>query len=334
MLSNFLGLRDARRRSAEAEAAEAVVRSASPGELGPALRLVLGPAATEEQVRDFITFAGARGIDLQLLCVAEREGRLTHAALPVVSPGRTMLLFVSPPGDRGGAAAAEEVVSRLIDAGCRVSADQGAHLAQALIDPGDEGLQRIYAGAGFRPMAELLYLQGSPRADAAAPVLPPHCQWVTYSEQTHAQFAEAIVGSYEQSLDCPALNGLRDVEDVILGHKASGVFDPSHWLLLCQGPRPMGVLLLASSGRDQGTMELVYLGLAAEARGRSVGQILMKQALAVTVAGKHERLSLAVDARNVPALKLYYRHGMNRVAAKVALLRDLRDGRGDLKSEI
>jgi ribosomal protein S18 acetylase RimI-like enzyme len=36
------------------------------------------------------------------------------------------------------------------------------------------------------------------------------------------------------------------------------------------------------------------------------------------------RLTLAVDSRNVPALKLYYRHGMQQMGTKTAMLRDLR----------
>jgi ribosomal protein S18 acetylase RimI-like enzyme len=35
-------------------------------------------------------------------------------------------------------------------------------------------------------------------------------------------------------------------------------------------------------------------------------------------------LSLAVDARNAPALNLYYRHGLQRVGSKLALMKDLR----------
>jgi len=34
-------------------------------------------------------------------------------------------------------------------------------------------------------------------------------------------------------------------------------------------------------------------------------------------------LSLAVDSRNGPALKLYFRHGLKRVGSRLALLRDL-----------
>jgi len=67
--------------------------------------------------------------------------------------------------------------------------------------------------------------------------------------------------------------------------------------------------------------------LTPAARGRRLGELMMRQALAVTARRRQPRLCLAVDAENVPALKLYYRHGMRRVGSKLALMRDLRAGR-------
>jgi hypothetical protein len=49
--------------------------------------------------------------------------------------------------------------------------------------------------------------------------------------------------------------------------------------------------------------------------------------MAVTAGRRLPRLCLAVDALNVPALKLYYRQGMQRVGSKLALMRDLRGDR-------
>jgi ribosomal protein S18 acetylase RimI-like enzyme len=39
---------------------------------------------------------------------------------------------------------------------------------------------------------------------------------------------------------------------------------------------------------------------------------------------QRSELSLAVDSRNTPALRLYYRHGFRRVGSRVAMVRDLR----------
>jgi ribosomal protein S18 acetylase RimI-like enzyme len=135
-----------------------------------------------------------------------------------------------------------------------------------------------------------------------------------------------VLASYQDSLDCPALNGRRNVEDILAGHKATGMFDPTTWLVLREGESPLGVLLLSESLRGD-AVELVYLGLAAAARGRGLGEVLMRQALAITGRSRQPRLCLAVDSRNAPALKLYYRHGMQRIGSKVAMLRDLRVGR-------
>jgi ribosomal protein S18 acetylase RimI-like enzyme len=85
----------------------------------------------------------------------------------------------------------------------------------------------------------------------------------------------------------------------------------------------LGVLLLSRVPRSD-SAELVYLGLVPTARGRGLGDLLMQQALGAIIGDNRRRLSLAVDSRNTPALALYYRHGLQRVTAKAALLRDLR----------
>jgi len=319
ILSNFLGWRDGR----ASDDPSAIVRSANADELEPAIRLILGnqgQVISDQHVSEFLAFASERGIDLELLRIAEQNGKVTLAALPIQSPGRTALMFHSLPPSKAG----EQVLSRVIDAVCDATAPKGVDLAQVLLDPTDEVMRRVYAAARFDLMAELIYLQGVPRPDAAPPILPPDFRWVNYTAGTHDQFARTILASYQQSLDCPALNGMRDIDDVLDGHKASGVFDGRFWSLLCQGDEPRGVLLMASSGRSEDQMELVYVGLPPESRGRKLGEILVRQAMATVAMEKHKRLALAVDAKNIPALKLYYRHGMNRITSKLAMMREVR----------
>jgi ribosomal protein S18 acetylase RimI-like enzyme len=242
------------------------------------------------------------------------------AVLPIVSPGRTMLLLApaDPPTDPAGSACA----GALLDAVCAHFGARNVQLAQVLLDPADGGAHRLYEGRGFRRVAQLIYLQVVPRRKAAPPALPQGLRWVGYTPDSHARFGEAIARTYQQSLDCPLLNGLRSMEDVLAGHQASGEFDPRLWLLLCDGDAALGALLL-SRVRSAETIELVYLGLVPAARGRGLGDVMMRQALAATAAQGVGRLSLAVDSNNAPALKLYYRHGMQRVGAKLAMMRRL-----------
>jgi ribosomal protein S18 acetylase RimI-like enzyme len=291
-------------------------------EITPALRLILGAGgylADESQVADFLRLAGIRGIRLADLWLAEIDRQMVWAVLPMVSPGRTMLMFGAPAKFAGGRT---DAVLQTLDAVCREFAWRNIQLAQALLDPSDEPTIDLYIAGGFRRMAELLYLQRTLRRTIAPPPLPADCQLHSYSSQTHAGFAAATLGSYEQSLDCPPLNGVRDIEDILAGHQSAGEFDPADWFLLTIGEKPAGVLLLSRMIQGDG-MELVYLGLCPWARGRGLGELLLRRAEARMSERKLNRLSLAVDAQNAPALRLYYRHGMQRVASKIALMKEL-----------
>jgi ribosomal protein S18 acetylase RimI-like enzyme len=113
------------------------------------------------------------------------------------------------------------------------------------------------------------------------------------------------------------------MEDVIAGHKATGLFDPTAWHLLMEQTQPRGVLILSPAPHNE-LLELVYLGLSPESRGKGLGDVLMRLALNEVKRLDRSELSLAVDSRNEPALKLYFRHGLRRVGSRLALLRDLR----------
>jgi mycothiol synthase len=299
-------------------------RRAARGEIAAAMGLVLGSPfgpADEAQVLDFMRYALRRGIDVTNVWVADYGGSIVWALLPVASPGRTALLLGPSTLPQGGGGA--EAAGELVDAVCADFAARDLQLAQVLLEPADATSRRLYEGRGFGHVAQLIYLQAAPRRKAPPPPLPAGFHWLGYGPETHAHFAACIARTYQQSLDCPVLNGLRDMEDVLAGHKSSGEFDPRLWGMLCEGDDPRGVLLL-SKMQPADSLELVYLGLTPEARGRGIGDLLMRQALATAAAEGASRLSLAVDSGNAPALKLYYRHGMQRVGAKEALMRHLR----------
>lgn len=300
-------------------------RQAGKDEIYPAMRLILGTGgklATDEQVVDFLRYALARGIDTNGVWVAERGGEVAFAILPVPNPGRTMLLLT--PGELREAQ--EDVAGMLIEAIAGRAGESGMNLAQVLLEPTDSSVVKVYAEHAFQHLAELIYLQGNIRRTVSEPELPDDYNWTRYSEASHGRFAAAIAASYQQSLDCPALTGMRNIEDTVAGHRAAGEFDPELWFLLSEGDEARGVLLLSPVNHAE-AMELVYLGLVPGARGKGIGDVLMRQALATTARRKLSMLTLAVDSRNAPALKLYFRHGMHRVASKVAMMRDLRKGK-------
>ena len=82
------------------------------------------------------------------------------------------------------------------------------------------------------------------------------------------------------------------------------------------------MLLLARTPQPATRLELVYLGLMPAARGRGLGDLVMRQALRTSPPSASRRARRSPSTRgNAPALKLYYRHGMQRIGSKLALMR-------------
>ena len=310
------------RRDAAGGRAGIVLRRAQRPEIHTALQMILGAAgrpAAEEHVVDFLRFALYRSINLDGIWLAIDQDRLAFAILPVVSPGRTMLLFtpthITAPMQEPANLLVEHVIGQF---------QRGAvDLAQVLIDPAEKAAVKLFSSHGFEQLAELIYLERDVRRSAELP-LSAGWSWQTYSPQTHDLFARTIQATYAGSFDCPSLNGKRKIDDVIAGHKSAGEFDPKLWFLLRDGDISAGVLLLNRSPRTD-ALEMVYVGLLPEYRGRGFGDAMLRHAIASATSVGCRRLSLAVDSNNAPALALYRRHSMTRVCSRLALLRDLRE---------
>lgn len=301
------------------DAPKTQVRPVGPGEIAVALSVLLGNAerlADGNAVADFEELARLRGIDLTKLRIGLLDGRLAAAALPVPSPGRTVLLLVSP---AGRSAVAASLVAGCAEATIAALPQTDRPLVQVLLEPGETKAADALRAVGVAPLATLLYLQRRlKRVAFPAATLPP---FLHYSPATHERFARVIESTYENSLDCPPMRGLRGIDDVIAGHRATGEFDPDLWF--CFGNdagEDLGVLLLAPVTAQPMT-ELVYLGLAPAARGKRLADELVRHALHTAAASGHELLTLAVDSGNVPALRLYHRHGLAEIARRLAMIR-------------
>jgi mycothiol synthase len=291
-------------------------------EVVPALRLILsidGQLADESQARELMKYTAQRGINLADIWISESDGKVVWAALPVISPGRTVLFFGTSAALVGTDPAPMELG---LEAICEHFSDGELQMVQVLLDPADQATIEIYGRHRFTRIAELLYLQRNVRRTPPPMPLPIEFQQLNYSVKTHDGFAVAVLASYQQSLDCPALNGMRSIEDILAGHKGAGLFDPADWFLLQRNGTPIAVLLMSQTHQADG-MELVYLGISPKARGMGLGNYLMQLALSRVYDRKLHKLTLAVDSLNEPALKLYYRHGMEQIAVKAAMVRML-----------
>jgi ribosomal protein S18 acetylase RimI-like enzyme len=281
-------------------------------------RLVGGDARTAHRVLQRIEH-GSLAIEA-MEATRNPEGGFTAVAIAVRNPGRTLGLVLSPlqvPNHRPAATAA---VSHLL--GSLRGSD--AALIQAMFDPGRRAEIAATVDSGFRHLARLRFMDGDlPRLVREELPIPPNASIEPCGRSDPDELAMLLSRTYDRTLDCPGLAGLRRTEDVLAGHRASGQFDPDLWFMLRVDGRPAGLSLL-NPNAEAGCTELVYFGLVPEARGRGLAKMLLRHCLARIDERAPSRIALAVDDRNSPALRLYRRHGFVPGGLRTALVRPLR----------
>ena len=98
-------------------------------------------------------------------------------------------------------------------------------MAQALLEDSQPKDAEVLTAGGFRHATDLLYLVSTVAAFPTSPP-PDRLEYVPYTAERHRRLAEIVEQTYEGSLDCPGLDKVRNIEDVLCGHKATGEFDP------------------------------------------------------------------------------------------------------------
>src|SRR5206468_2521593 len=108
---------------------------------------------------------------------------------------------------------------------------RGAKVVQTLLAPEEEGLAGPLLRNGFRRVTDLWYMRherGTPLARLDTPV---RLTFRPFDEAEPELFQQTLLRTYEDTLDCPEVNGLRTVEEVLAGHRAQGTYDPGRWWL-------------------------------------------------------------------------------------------------------
>jgi hypothetical protein len=183
-------------------------------------------------------------------------------------------------------------------------AAQGTKVAQALLTTEEVPTAPPLERNGFRHITTLHYLRHDLRSASPNPGQGGQLRFQTYSNCSAEVFHDTLLETYQDSLDCPEVNGVRSVAEIIAGHKAQGTYDPARWLLAFDRDRPAGVLLV-SELPESGALEISYLGVVPTLRRRAIGRQLVAKALADARAQHVGQLTLSVDARNLPAENLY-----------------------------
>lgn len=278
------------------------IRRVAPEDHAQALaQLLTGQAAGAEQaVRDFLGFAVENKLSLDELWAAYKGGRLEATWLAVPCAGRSAMCFLSPIVHRNTIPTA----GRLIRTACAALDRQRVRLVQALLDPHPTLQAEAFRAGGFQQLGCLVYLSRQTTAEERPLILGPGLKLVTWGEAGRPTFERAILASYEETQDCPGLLGLRDIDDIICGHMAAARFEPGLWFAVVDGDEPAAVMLLNSIPQRR-AVELTYLGVGRRWRRRGIARALLQYGLSVAWRHGAQRMLLAVDQNNVPAMRLY-----------------------------
>jgi ribosomal protein S18 acetylase RimI-like enzyme len=203
-------------------------------------------------------------------------------------------------------------------------------LAQALPEPHETWAVEAFVDAGFIHVGDLAYLRRTldsrrSRQQRVQPAWPAGIavRQVAGLDADHPDrplLVEALERSYEATLDCPELCGLRQTADVLESHRATGVWNPALWWLIFWQGQPHGCMLF-NECPDQHSVELVYLGLSPQLRGKRIGSSLLALGLSQLAGLGAGEVACAVDRRNGPALRLYERAGFREFTGRVALVK-------------
>lgn len=270
------------------------------------------------------------------LIAAVESGRVVAAALSLELPGRFATVILSP----GSAshppfrAAASSLLASLTQH-CR---RRGIRMVEAIDVVDDSHRGRIWNEAGFQFVSRLtcmgknLKMSGLPwgvlespptrRTSEPDPFAPfssadlgmfrcrSERKWVPYADCDHDDVVALYAETRRDSYDFPELTALRSADVAVASHQIAGDSETQMWWVLREQHQSVGLVFLSKHEALE-SVEVVYLGVAPQYRGRDVGRALLEYAIRRATQENAAHMSLAVDHRNLPAQRLYARAGFH-----------------------
>jgi GNAT superfamily N-acetyltransferase len=232
-----------------------------------------------------------------------------------------------------------ELLASVIHTLCDAALEQGAELVQAISPLNadsvtdwscvsftelDSARDSALASAGMNPVAKLIQME---RDEVRRPSASPTIQngklgFVQHDEIPTRDWHAIIEATYIETLDIPELNGLRNIGNTLEGYASTQPRIPQPRIPQPRIPQPripgtwwviqdrcvnIGCLLLTPN--DDQHCELTYLGLTPTSRGQGHARAIMDHLDRWATTHGFERMTLAVDIRNTPAIRLYQSRG-------------------------
>jgi GNAT superfamily N-acetyltransferase len=233
---------------------------------------------------------------------------LAGGMLTLSSAGRVCMAWPPRADERYGGTQERAIWQSLLQRCAQRAQETDARFVQLLADDASPTMDEILREEGFVHLTQLVYARRAVEPAEQVPPAPSSVEFVPYTDERHGVLLDILQRSYEQSLDCPELTGIRTMEDVFRSHQGHGAILPDRWWLARDPGGWLGCLLLSAGVGDR-VIEISYVALVPEARGRGLGRVLTREAIRLAAREDFEAVVLAVDGRNGPALAMYEDEG-------------------------
>jgi len=275
------------------------------------------PGDRDRAVEHYRELFASGELDPAGLFVARSQGPIRGAMMVHVMPGALGLAW-PPAVERGRNRTAME--DALIAAAGAWLRSQGVKICQAFARDSERESCAPLERGGFIHLTQLVELRHDLQA---IPDASPQFTVESFGEANREAFLSALLASFEGSLDCPEVSGSRTDAELLAAYTDSMQPD-APWFLAQLDGQAVGVLLLDADSEPD-ACELTYLGIAPGFRRRGLGSELVRFALHWARNAGRGALALSVDARNLPARRLYETLGFQASGARSVFLADWSD---------
>lgn len=285
------------------------VSSAAPDELVAASLWLFPNAPDPVQVAEnFRLMIAAGDVEPNAFWVAREGGAIVGAMFAYLIGGGQGAVWV-PRADRA------DIRDALVGATFAWFQENRVRVVQAVLDSDDCPHATALERAGMRYVTEIVFATRTMQ-----PSLPRGDSRLVIQEvpSSHSELPALLLQTYEGTFDLPELNGTRTSSDIISAYETGWNDETPLWFLATHAGVSVGVLTLTL--QPDRTIELTYLGLVPEARGRGFGEEILQYALDRATVEMAYAIHLSIDARNAPALRLYRKHGFEETTRKQVYL--------------
>lgn len=266
------------------------------------------------------------------LLAAEKQGKVSFDGLMTATRGNRVVSSIwclSQPGKIGTvwgpgilSEESDATADLLVQQAIAFAKQRECHLLQSLVGQENPGAGSLLAVSGFRSITLLSHLEA---LTEDITVEPPNSniQFRRCEDYRSEAFQNLVAQTYEDSLDCPELDNMRDVEDVLEGYHATSSRSTYNWYTLEIDGESIGVIITAHHADPQ-QLELIYFGLTPRYRKLGLGGEMIRFVLQLAQFLGCRSTITGVDQRNAPAMALYRRFGFQQADVKELFLLPLR----------